>query len=516
MQDTHTDARPQIRALDIVNRIFALSGLDDDINTAFANLVIADDIDCDNDLLKIKTLARFVTLERTSDSSKMESSQLKHAYPVELTEEDVDQGYDVLTTEFQEYFSDFFAARCQRQAGFEKLLALDLGFLRTDFPGEGNGFFWDELSTNLDCRCFVLCAQPLQQTALAPVGFFVSPLSHENDGHSYNLSVIMEDLGEPDCEVVADCYSDLKLRMSVAKECGLEYTLRVSAREYFVQEALRAHLKDLNVYTEVSQKGAKALAWRDEISVAEQQCYLYLRINPYELYKVMAILDSNLANIVEAIEEGDWDAESASEAMQMLAARFLDIQDDGEGGKTALYKEEEMKLYCASSVVMALVSNVEHSLEDAVKLYSTRKLLQEEYSCLQIDSYVWSEAFRRNNLAGRLFISFVAFSAMFYGSCWVDTLKSYLSQFVEDHQRQKKFKAKCEAYSDLEDWLEDRSFEQILGWFDAEQNCPINEYMAQDRWADACQQRDQLFLAFLGLVPFPQGLEAPDWEDFLE
>ena len=78
---------------------------------------------------------------------------------------------------------------------------------------------------------------------------------------------------------------------------------------------------------------------------------------------------------------------------------------------------------------------------------------------------------------------------------------------MQKHQEQQSFHEQCAAYTELSDWLKWKTMPQILRWFAVNKEQAVDSDMARQRWSEQSRQRDQLFLAFLGLGKFPQGFK---------
>ena len=100
-----------------------------------------------------------------------------------------------------------------------------------------------------------------------------------------------------------------------------------------------------------------------------------------------------------------------------------------------------------------------------------------------------------DNLRGR---QFVQFAGLGYYCFMVKKIKAVQAQLGQNRERKNAKRQKLEKQ--LDKWLDNHSFAQIMDWFDCIETTTVKTEKAQTRWSTESVERDRLFLEMLGVT----------------
>ena len=498
--------------LSMVNQFFSLSGIDADLDAVFADFVAEKEVQWKGSkdmFAKLKTLARFMMLENTSETRTLGYSQMTHAYPfgAELMSFDLRWVYSFFAHAKDE-FPVFFAQRYQPHAASE-ILALDVSLFIQNAQEleELRKFYGTAYKDASELRFFIFYTKQ----EMAPVGFAVLPRKITDCPALDFMQQSLVSLGNPDCEVVADYLTDEQTCMATLEAQHLNYTLRVSTHQDWVQKAIEKCEATFDGFT-VLPSDANSFGARVPLTKyikAGHPRYLYLISDLRYDVPARNRLDALLDPLEEQLNEEEWDAATASAEERQLVERFFEVTRYEDGTQEFFVNSEERSKFALKLSVVALVSNVRRTPDEAYQVY--KKQLQAQEVCAglraEIEPQLWNFSVDSREMLGRGFTTFLAVSVLQFAQNFVQTLQKYLQEFVQKHQEQPRFHEQCAAYTELHDWLKWKTMPQILRWFAVNKELAVDSEMAQQRWSEQSQQRDQLFLAFMGLGKFPQGFK---------
>ncbi|MBU3844574.1 MAG: hypothetical protein H9847_06885 [Candidatus Anaerobiospirillum pullicola] len=517
-QAAAAEAEPQVKPavqdvlLSMVNQFFNLSGIDADLDAVFADFVAEKEAKWESSkdmFAKLKTLARFMMLENTSNTRILGYSQMTHAYPfgAELMSFYLGWVYNFFA-HAKDKFPVFFAQRYQPHSASE-ILAFDVSLFAQNAQEleELRKFYGTAYQEACALRFFIFYTKQ----EMAPVGFAVLPRTITDCPALDFMQQSLGALGNPDCEVVADYLTDEQTCMATLEAQHLNYTLRISTHQDWVHKAIdkcEATFDGFKVLPSDSNVFGARVALTKYIKAGHPR-YLYLISDMRNDVPVRNRRDALLDKLEEQLNAEEWDQDKASAEERQLVERLFEVTRYEDGTQEFFINSEERSKFALKLSVVALVSNVQRTPDEAYQLY--KKQLQAQEVCAglraEIEPQLWDFSHECREMLGRAFTTFLAVSVLQFAQNFVQTLQNYLQEFVQKHQEQQSFHEQCAAYTELSDWLKWKTMPQILRWFAVNKEQAVDSDMARQRWSEQSRQRDQLFLAFLGLGKFPQGFK---------
>lgn len=181
------------------------------------------------------------------------------------------------------------------------------------------------------------------------------------------------------------------------------------------------------------------------------------------------------------------------------------------------FNEENISKVLKYKGFFVVITNTEINTFEALRIYRLREKIEEMFGCYKGDldgrrPRVWYP----DNLRGRQFTQFIALSYRIYLTNKIDSVKKQLREYL------KKFELLKEQANQNPDmtlrkllaqngmtvgdkklresllrWLEDRSLQLILDWFDCVEETRVKTSSGESRWSTESTQRDRLFLSLL-------------------
>lgn len=233
------------------------------------------------------------------------------------------------------------------------------------------------------------------------------------------------------------------------------------------------------------------------VSPEEHRLYLHFILDTEKARLDTAMLLKEIQGVKRQLSDGV-DAALLTKTERRIAERFLKVKT--VRGRLAVSLDDaailkESRFYGC----FVLVSNEKMDAFSALREYRLRERTEEGF---RIDKqYNDAHVTRSKNtesLEGRFFCQFVAYGYEAFFQQKLNELKHSLAVPTgnPNHDKAETFRKE----KALLNWLKGMSVAKLFDWFDAVQETTVNTNIGRARWRTETIERDQLFLAKLGVI----------------
>ena len=237
--------------------------------------------------------------------------------------------------------------------------------------------------------------------------------------------------------------------------------------------------------------GSKAAG---EFETFTRRLYVYVFQSPERRVQREFNFKNDLLGLKKLVEQGQTEFTKTAERK---IAKYLVCTRKGRGGQLKVsFNDDAIQKAMKYFGYFALVSNQSLELFASLEYYRLREKIEELFGDQKgtFDSRrprVWYP----DNLRGRQFVQFIGLG--YY--CFISKkIKEVQQQLGKDKEKKSKKRLKMEKQ--LEKWIKNHSFAQIMDWFDCIETTAVKTETVKVRWSTEKIERDRLFLKLLGVV----------------
>lgn len=505
-------------AMEIIDHLFEVSQIDAQVEASLEKISLVEENEYLIDV--VRSTMRYMVLHQTAILDLFEISQCDHVYPCDkrISESTVGRVYEIIGRHpkgkmifFQKRF-----LQASKDSDDVLFIAFDSSLISSYSAciQELRKTYGEDNAKTKSIKLFML----YEIHSRLPVAWFILP---GNVTDTKALEYAIEELrvlGLTKFELVADAGFDCKSNREILEKNSISYLIRHPNRNSDVNKAFKDHLNELDQADRVDEEAHVAGI---KVDIGDGR-YLYLFKDMVQNALDKAEFISQLNSLKEEVLTEGWSRSKAEKGELKLINKYLVIteptEDDSSNDSQANCREvslnyEAINAYCGRLSTFSLISSCDVSPREAFKTYFLREKIEECYSNFKGDFDDRLRVHSYESLEGRMYVMFGSVCWQEYFQKVLTTIKNELSRFKVAHKDEKGYIQQVQAYTSLYSWLSNTSIKQIINWFEAQRETKIQTKANQHRWSDPIIKRDQLFLAFLGLVEFPQGFkELPSWE----
>ncbi len=231
-----------------------------------------------------------------------------------------------------------------------------------------------------------------------------------------------------------------------------------------------------------------------EVETFTRRLHVYVFQSPERKVQREIAFKKELFELKRLVEAGQAEFTKAAEDK---IAKYLVGTRLGRGGQLKVsFNDDTIEAAMKYFGYFALVSNQPLELFTSLEYYRLREKIEELFADQKgaFDSRrprVWYP----DNLRGRQFVQFVGLG--YY--CFIaKKIKEVQQKLGKDKETKSEKRLKLEKQ--LEKWIENHSFAQIMDWFDCIETTAVNTETVKVRWSTETIERDRLFLELLGVL----------------
>ena len=202
----------------------------------------------------------------------------------------------------------------------------------------------------------------------------------------------------------------------------------------------------------------------------------------------------NLLELKRQLEDGRTEfTKSAEEKI----ARYMVCTRIGRGGRLKVaFNDDAIQSAMKYFGYFALVGNQPLEVFESLGYYRLREKIEELFAD-QKGAFDGRRprTWYPDNLRGRQFVQFVGLG---YYCFMVKKIKEVQAQLGQNGEGKNAKRLKLEKQ--LDKWLDDHSFAQIMDWFDCIETTTVKTETVKTRWSTESVERDRLFLEMLGVT----------------
>lgn len=244
-----------------------------------------------------------------------------------------------------------------------------------------------------------------------------------------------------------------------------------------------------------TRKGIKA----GDVEMLRRRIYLHIYFDTARKQREDFIFDKELNELRLQLESGI-PLDTMTENARKKAGKYLKIKE-ARGKVAVTYKDSACKAARKLHGYTALISNCEKDKFTALQHYRKRENIEDVFEeDKQHNDGAKPRVWYSDTLDGRMFVQFVAQCYRDAFAIKVNGIRKRLGIPNGDTKHDNKKTLQNEL--SLRNWLNNRSYNEILQWFDVVEERSVSDIIRKKRWNTETTARDKLFLEKLGIQPW--------------
>lgn len=255
--------------------------------------------------------------------------------------------------------------------------------------------------------------------------------------------------------------------------------------------------KRINHVFSLERKRTRGDIQKGETVTEEHRLYLNFILDTDKARLETTLLLGNIQKVRQQLLNGV-DESLLTQAEQRIAKRFLVIKRV-RGHLSVAMNDKEILKETQFYGYFILVSNEKMEAFSALREYRLRERTEEGFRLdKQYNDAHVTRSKSTASLDGRFFCQFVAYGYEAFFQNALNNLKQTLAVATGDpaHNKTDTFRKEKK----LLNWLNGMSVAKLFDWFDATQETTVHSNAGKARWRTESVERDQLFLARLGVL----------------